>query len=63
LSAPVKVHVHALLIDERHVRVTAPGVVPNGTLLKANGGEKEFEIYLGEVWFRAAQETQIEVQR
>lgn len=45
------------------LNASVSGVIPSGTLLAANGGEKEFTNFpRNGLWFRAASKTTIEVQ-
>jgi hypothetical protein len=48
--------------EPSRLNATAPGTVPNGSKLAANGGEKEFDNWPGAMWFRAISNTTIEVQ-
>lgn len=46
--------------EPNRLNATAPGVVPNGTPL-AVGTQIQIENFKGEMWFRAAQNTLIEI--
>lgn len=49
-------------VEPARLNSSAPGAIPSGTKLAANGGEKEFENFPGSMWFRATANTTIEVQ-
>lgn len=44
------------------INATAPGVIPNGTKLAANGGTVQFQNAPDNIWVRAISQTVLDVQ-
>ena len=48
--------------EPNRLNTTPPGVPPSGTRIAGGGGQVQIQPYPGEMWFRAANPTTIEVQ-
>lgn len=48
--------------EPNRLNTTNPGVAPSGTKIANSGGQVQFQPYPGEMWFRAATPTTLEVQ-